>query len=98
MGAFELIEKKEYDAFCALYLEKAHLRKAQSEYADLMPGNYVKALIGARRYETLVFFCLETMEEIRKNSVKIDRSSSTFFIALSIRDAFRLQALIFPVS
>lgn len=36
MGAFELIEKKEYDAFCSLYLEKAYLRKTQSEYADLI--------------------------------------------------------------
>ncbi len=84
MGAFELIEKKEYDAFCSLYLEKAYLRKTQSEYADLMPGNYVTALIGARQYETLVSFCLETIEEIRQNSIKIDRSSSNFYIALSI--------------
>ncbi len=84
MGAFELIEKKEYDAFCSLYLEKAYLRKTRSEYADLMPGNYVTALIGARQYETLVSFCLETMEEIRQNSIKIDRSSSNFYIALSI--------------
>ena len=84
MGAFELIEKKEYDAFCALYEEKAHLRKSQPEYADLMPGNYVLALIGARQYETLVSFCLNMIEEIRQTSVKIDRSSSQFFIALSI--------------
>lgn len=84
MGAFELIEKKEYDAFCALYLEKAHLSKTQSEYADLMPGNYVTALIGTRQYETLVSFCLKMIEETRQNSIKIDRSSSKFFIALSI--------------
>ena len=84
MGAFELIEKKEYDAFCTLYLEKAHLRKTQPEYADLMPGNYTTALIGAKQYETLVSFCSETIEEIRQSSIKIDRSSSKFFIALSI--------------
>lgn len=84
MGAFALIEKKAYEAFCALYLEKAHLRTTQSEYADLVPGNYVTALIGARQYERLVSFCLETIEEIRKSSVKIDRSSSKFFVALSI--------------
>lgn len=84
MGAFELIEKKEYDTFCELYMEKAHLRKNHSEYADLMPGNYVLALIGAKQYETLVTFCLDTIEEIRQNSIKIDRSSSNFYIALSI--------------
>ncbi len=84
MGAFELIEKKEYDAFCALYLEKAHLRKIESEYADLMPGNYIAALIGARQYEALVEFCLESIEEIRQTSVKIDRSTSNYFIGLSI--------------
>lgn len=44
MGAFALIEKKVYEAFCALYLEKAHLRTTQPEYADLVPGNYVTAL------------------------------------------------------
>ncbi len=27
MGAFELIEKKRYDEFCSLYLQKSHLRK-----------------------------------------------------------------------
>ena len=90
MGAFELIAKKEYDVFCALYLEKAHLRKSKSEYADLMPGNYVTALIGARLYETLVAFCLETIEEIRQNSCKTDKSSSKFFVALSI-GYFELQ-------
>ena len=84
MGAFELIEKQEYDTFCVLYLGKAHLRKIQSEYADLMPGNYAIALIGAKQYESLVSFCLETIEEIRQNSTKIDRSSSNFFVALSI--------------
>ena len=84
MGAFELIEKKEYDAFCSLYMEKAHLRKIEFEYADLMPGNYIIALIGTRQYETLVTFCLEMIEEIRQNSIKIDRSSSKLFIALSI--------------
>ncbi len=84
MGAFELIEKKRYDEFCSLYLQKSHLRKEQAECADLMPGNYVMALIGARQYKSLISFCLETIAEIRKSSIKIDRSSSNFFIALSI--------------
>lgn len=53
MGAFELIEKKRYDEFCSLYLQKSHLRKEQAECADLMPGNYVMALIGARQYKKL---------------------------------------------
>jgi len=67
-----------------LYLEKAYLSKTRSGYADLMPGNYVMALIGARQYETLVSFCLETITEIRQSSIKIDRSSSKIFVALSI--------------
>jgi len=49
-----------------------------------MPGNYIKALIGAGQHETLVAFCKKIIVEIRENPPKIDRSSSQFFIALSI--------------
>lgn len=48
------------------------------------------ALIGARQYETLISFCLSMNEEIQKNSPKIDRSSSVYYIALSI-GYFELQ-------
>ena len=84
MGAFALIEQKKYDEFCELYAERSHLRNEQPVYADLMPGNYVIALLGAGRYELLVSECRKTSEEIRQNSPEIDRSSSRFFIALSI--------------
>ena len=90
MGAFKLIEQKEYKKFCELYLDKSHLRKSQSEYVDLIPGNYIIALIGARQYETLISFCLSMNEEVQKSSQKIDRSSSMYYIALSI-GYFELQ-------
>lgn len=82
MGAFALIEEKRYEAFCALYEESAHLRAERSEFADLMPGNYAIALLGAGRYEAAVDFCRGQIE--RDRSGVRDRSSSAFFIAMSI--------------
>lgn len=82
MGAFALIEGKQYEAFCALYEENAHLLKERAEFADLMPGNYAVALLGAGRYEEAADFCRRQIEADR-SGVR-DRSSSDFFIALSI--------------
>lgn len=84
MGSFELIKQKKYGEFCDLYLEKSHLRATHPEYADLMPGNFITALLGAKRYETLVSFCRDSIEKIRAKSGKIDRSSSNYFIGMSI--------------
>ena len=79
MGAFKLIEQKEYKKFCELYLDKSHLRKSQSEYVDLIPGNYIIALIGARQYETLISFCLSMNEEVQKSSQKNMRTQYKHF-------------------
>ena len=82
MGAFALIEKKQYGAFCTLYEESAHLRAERAELADLMPGNYAIALLGAKRYETATAFCRRQIEKDRSGAR--DRSSSASFIALGI--------------
>ena len=82
MGAFALIEKKQYGAFCTLYEESAHLRAERAELADLMPGNYAIALLGAGRYETAAAFCRRQIEKDRSGAR--DRSSSASFIALGI--------------
>ncbi len=82
MGAFALIEKKQYGAFCTLYEESAHLRAERAELADLMPGNYAIALLGAGRYKTATAFCRRQIEKDRSGAR--DRSSSASFIALGI--------------
>lgn len=79
MGAFALIRERRYEEFCRLYEEKG-----RGGEGDLMPGNYVMALLGARRFEALVAFCREQIGAIRARSVKIDRSSSLYFLGESI--------------
>ena len=51
MGAFQLIENKQFQKFCELYERKSHLRATTADYADLMPGNYMRALLGAKKIE-----------------------------------------------
>ena len=82
MGAFALIEEKQYEAFCTLYEESAHLRAERAELAALMPGNYAIALLGAGRYEAAAAFCRRQIEKDRSGAR--DRSSSASFIALGI--------------
>lgn len=82
MGAFALIEKKQYEAFCTLYEESAHLRAERAELADLMPGNYAIALLGAGQYEAAAAFCRRQIEKDRSGAR--DRSSSASFIAMGI--------------
>lgn len=91
MGAFELIQERRFQEFCNLYETCAHLRPERNEYQDLMSGNYILALLGAKNYDRLVEFCLE---EIRKDELnrgrKIDRRSSSLYIGCSI-GYFELQ-------
>ena len=82
IGAFALIEEKQYEAFCTLYEESAHLRAERAELSDLMPGNYAIALLGAGRYEAAAAFCRRQIEKDRSGAR--DRSSSASFIALGI--------------
>ncbi len=79
MGAFKLIAERKYEEFCRLYEEKG-----QGGEGDLMPGNYVMALLGARRFRDLVSFCREQIGTLREKSVRIDRSSSLYFLGESI--------------
>lgn len=51
MGAFQLIENKQFQKFCELYERKSHLRATTADYADLMPGNYMRALLGAKKID-----------------------------------------------
>ena len=84
MGAFELIEKQQFRDFCNLYETCAHLRSDKAEYQDLIPGNYILALLGARNYGRLVEFCLQEIDKEVNSKSKIDRRSSYLYIACSI--------------
>lgn len=84
MGAFELIEERRFQEFCDLYETYAHLRAKNSDFRDLMPGNYITALLGTKNYHKLVEFCLEQMDENANRKSGPDRSSAKNFIACSI--------------
>ena len=80
MGAFQLIENKQFKKFCELYERKSHLRATTADYADLMPGNYMRALLGAKKIEQLIEFC---QNEVKRRE-QIDRTTTDFYIGLSI--------------
>lgn len=80
MGAFQLIENKQFQKFCELYERKSHLRATTADYADLMPGNYMRALLGAKKIEQLIEFC---QNEVKRRE-QIDRTTTDFYIGLSI--------------
>ena len=80
MGAFQLIANKQFQKFCELYERKSHLRATTADYADLMPGNYMRALLGAKKIEQLIEFC---QNEVKRRE-QIDRTTTDFYIGLSI--------------
>ena len=80
MGAFQLIVNKQFQKFCELYERKSHLRATTADYADLMPGNYMRALLGAKKIEQLIEFC---QNEVKRRE-QIDRTTTDFYIGLSI--------------
>lgn len=84
MGAFELIEDRKFQEFCDLYEACAHLRTKDPNYSDLMPGNYITALLGTKDYHKLVEFCLRQIIENANRKSGPDRSSAKNFIACSI--------------
>lgn len=90
MGAFELIEKQQFRDFCNLYETCVHLRSDKAEYQDLIPGNYILALLGVKNYDRLVEFCLEEINKELNSKSKLDRRSSYLYIACSI-GYFELQ-------
>lgn len=72
MGSFSLIMEEKYEEFCCLYEKKLSTDKenVNLEDSDLLPGNYIMALMGAKRYDRLVEFCNEYIKqkkEERKN-------------------------------
>lgn len=84
MGLFKLIEERRYAEFCEIYLKHVNQRASSSEFSDLMPGNYILALIGLQNYEELVRFSLEQIELKKKESIKYDMRTSNNYIALSV--------------
>lgn len=85
MGYFELIRQRRYEEFCKIYRENAHLRRTMpGEYGDVLPGNYMYALLGLGKCEELIPVCQEQIRLEREASVKFDRSSSYFWNGLSI--------------
>ena len=84
MGAFELIEGRKFQEFCDLYEACAHLRTQNPDYSDLIPGNYITALLGAKNYCRLVEFCSEQISKNANRKNGPDRSSAKNYIACSI--------------
>ena len=85
MGYFELIRQRRYEEFCKIYREKAHLCRTMPEkYGDVLPGNYMYALLGLGKCAELIPVCQEQIQLEREASVKFDRSSNYFWNGLSI--------------
>ena len=74
------MKNKQFQKFCELYERKSHLRATTADYADLMPGNYMRALLGAKKIEQLIEFC---QNEVKRRE-QIDRTTTDFYIGLSI--------------
>lgn len=84
MGQFKLIEQKKFQEFCNIYEEKAKIKNQDPELADLVPGNYVLALLGKKDYGRVVETCVKQIAENANQKKSLDRSSSRFYIACSI--------------
>ena len=84
MGLFKLIEQGKYQEFCCLYEEKAGIRNSHPELADLIPGNYLLALLGLKDYNKIVEVCEKHVLENVNRKGSLNRSTSDFYIACSI--------------
>lgn len=84
MGPFKLIEQGKYQEFCCLYEEKAGIRNSHPELADLIPGNYLLALLGLKDYNKIVEVCEKHVLENVNRKGSLNRSTSDFYIACSI--------------
>ena len=84
MCLFKLIAAKRFSEFCEIYEKNAQFSAANPEFADLIPGNYVKALLGCKNYKKAMDFSLEQILKNQSPKKKYDRSSSSFYIACSI--------------
>lgn len=84
MSLFKLITAKRFGEFCQIYEENAAFCNQNPEFSDLLPKNYILALMGDKRYSRVIDVCCE---EIFKNDNRIsgpDRSSAYNYIACSI--------------
>ena len=59
---------------------KGNLIYEQQQPTTLMPGNYMRALLGAKKIEQLIEFC---QNEVKRRE-QIDRTTTDFYIGLSI--------------
>lgn len=84
MGLFELIEQRKFQEFRHLYEEKVEIRDQNPEFADLIPGNYILALLGLKDYHEVVDVCEKHISENANRKGGLNRSTSDFYIACSI--------------
>lgn len=84
MSLFQWIEEKWFQEFCDIYEEHAGEQSTAPEYADLMIGNYLTALLGSKNYEKAIEICMEEIAKNENRGNKPDRSSSNIYICCSI--------------
>ena len=84
MGLFRLIEQRKFQEFCHLYEEKVEIRDQNPEFADLIPGNYILALLGLKDYHGVVDMCMKHISENANRKGSSNRSSSKFYVACAI--------------
>lgn len=85
MGLFRLIEQRKFQEFCHLYEEKVEIRDQNPEFADLIPGNYILALLGLKDYHGVVDMCMKHISENANRKGSSNRSSSKFLCGLCNR-------------
>lgn len=84
MGLFRLIEQRKFQEFRHIYEEKAGIREQNPEFADLIPGNYILALLGLKDYHGVVDICMKHISENANCKGASNRSSSKFYVACAI--------------
>lgn len=84
MSLFKLIEQKRFQEFCDVYEEHAESQGENSEFSDLVAGNYLTALLGSKKYKKAIEFCFGEILKNENRGNRPDRSSSDIYIACSI--------------
>ena len=79
MGLFELIQQKRYQEFCNIYEANEGLKEKGDKFQDLMPGNYLLALLGKGDYEKAAEVSFRIISEKGP-----DRSASTYHMICSV--------------
>lgn len=84
MSLFKLMEEKRFQEFCDIYEAHAEEQSTAPEFADLIVGNYLMALLGGKNYKKAIEICTEEMAKNENRGNRPDRSASNIYICCSI--------------